>query len=198
MLDNGIDDGSSRVATYNAPFLLPNLTACPNNGFDWDGTIILGDILDPGRVSPYLLPPKKSSIQMRSIQAEPRINKVRRQTTQDQLKHKSVLQKEEENNFIQSLRSQNVPWKEISKLFFQRFGKVLSNASLQMRMLRRRKRAAAWRDSDVSVPLIIITHSSALTLRLQIKLLHEACDYWERRKFALIATKVNRLVCSVP
>lgn len=60
-----------------------------------------------------------------------------------------------------------------------------------MRMLRRRKRAGAWRDSDVSLLLLAITYSLALTLALQIKLLHEAHDYWERKKFALIATKVK-------
>lgn len=197
LLDNDIDYESHRVGTYHAPFLLPNLSTDPNHGFELDSTIVLGGELDPGVVSPYRLPPKNINVPTKSIRPQPRTNKTRPQTTQDQIKRKSVLHKEEENSFIQSLRSQNVPWKEISRLFFQRFGKVLSNASLQMRMLRRRKRAGAWRDSDVSVLLLIISHSLALTLGLQIKLLHEAYDYWERKKFALIATKVKGFVFSV-
>lgn len=168
-LGNGIHYGSSRVNTYHAPFVLPDLSPDPNVGFELDSTIILGDdILDPGRFSPCLLPPKNQNINIaaKRIQPQPKTNKPRRQATHDQIRRKSVLHKEEENSFIHSLRVQNVPWKDISKLFFQRFGKVLSNASLQMRMLRRRKRAGAWRDSDVGVLLLVITHSLALTSAL--------------------------------
>ncbi|GAM37248.1 hypothetical protein TCE0_023r07015 [Talaromyces pinophilus] len=150
----------------------------PNVGFDPDSTIILDDdILASGRLSSCLLPPENINTATKHMQPQPKTNKPRRQATQHQIKRKPVIHKEEENSFIQSLRTQNVPWKEISKLFFQRFGKSLSNASLQMRMLRRRKRASAWRDSD-------------------IKLLHEAYDYWERKKFALIATKLQELGAS--
>ncbi|KAF3384239.1 hypothetical protein DPV78_012912 [Talaromyces pinophilus] len=180
LLDNGIHYGSSRVNTYQAPFLLPNSSAETNVGFDPDSTIILDDdvnILASGRLSLCLLPPENINTATKHIQPQPKTNKPRRQATQHQIKRKPVIHKEEENSFIQSLRAQNVPWKEISKLFFQRFGKSLSNASLQMRMLRRRKRASAWRDSD-------------------IKLLHEAYDYWERKKFALIATKLQELGAS--
>ena len=198
LLDNDIHYGSSRVDTYQAPFLLPNSSAYPNRGFDPDSAIILGDdILAPGRLSPCLLPPENINMATKDIQPQPKINKPRRQATQHQVERKPVIHKEEENSFIQSLRAQNVPWKEISKLFFQRFGKIPSNASLQMRMLRRRKRASAWRDSDVSLLRLIITHSLALTLALKIKLLHEAYDYWERKKFALIAMKVNSYPYSV-
>lgn len=59
-------------------------------------------------------------------------------------------QAEEEDLFVENLRAQNLSWKIVAEMFRERFGKNTSEARLQMRMLRRRKSAAAWQEADVS------------------------------------------------
>lgn len=59
-------------------------------------------------------------------------------------------QAEEEDAFVESLRAQNLSWKIVAEMFRERFGKSSTEARLQMRMLRRRKSAAAWYEADVS------------------------------------------------
>ncbi|OKL57543.1 hypothetical protein UA08_07035 [Talaromyces atroroseus] len=171
LLDNGMNyHGTSNINAYHAPFLLEDLNVDLNVDFEQDGTMMLGDdMFESGRASPCLLPPMNINVPM---QPQP---KTRRDTTREKTRRKSVLHTE--NSFIQSLRAQNIPWKKISELFSQRFGKVMSNASLQMRMIRRRKRAGIWRYSD-------------------IKLLREAYNYWETKKFAIIARKLQELGAS--
>ncbi|KAI7968291.1 hypothetical protein EIK77_010461, partial [Talaromyces pinophilus] len=58
-------------------------------------------------------------------------------------------QAEEEDAFVENLRAQNLSWKIVAEMFRERYGKNTSEARLQMRMLRRRKSAAAWQDADV-------------------------------------------------
>lgn len=60
-------------------------------------------------------------------------------------------QAEEEDAFVESLRAQNLSWKIVAEMFRERFGKTSTEARLQMRMLRRRKSAAAWQEADVSM-----------------------------------------------
>lgn len=60
-------------------------------------------------------------------------------------------QAEEEDAFVENLRAQNLSWKIVAEMFRERYGKNTSEARLQMRMLRRRKSAAAWQDADVSM-----------------------------------------------
>jgi hypothetical protein len=60
-------------------------------------------------------------------------------------------QAEEEDAFVESLRAQNLSWKIVAEMFRERFGKNSTEARLQMRMLRRRKSAAAWQEADVSM-----------------------------------------------
>lgn len=59
-------------------------------------------------------------------------------------------QAEEEDAYVESLRAQNLSWKVVAEMFRERFGKNSTEARLQMRMLRRRKSAAAWQEADVS------------------------------------------------
>lgn len=58
--------------------------------------------------------------------------------------------REEEDTFVETLRSQKLPWKDISEMFFKRFGKTISAETLQMRRLRRKRNTAAWSRTDVS------------------------------------------------
>jgi hypothetical protein len=60
-------------------------------------------------------------------------------------------QAEEEDLFVENLRAQSLSWKIVAEMFRERFGKNTSEARLQMRMLRRRKSAAAWQEADVSM-----------------------------------------------
>ena len=60
-------------------------------------------------------------------------------------------QAEEEDAYVESLRAQNLSWKVVAEMFRERFGKNSTEARLQMRMLRRRKSAAAWQEADVSM-----------------------------------------------
>jgi hypothetical protein len=76
-------------------------------------------------------------------------------------KHKSATKKymrssntEEEDTFVEILRSQKLPWKVISEMFCRRFGKTISAETLQMRRLRRRRSAAPWPKTDVSCSVI--------------------------------------------
>ena len=65
-------------------------------------------------------------------------------------------QAEEEDDFVETLRDENMSWKTISELFYQRFNKEAKEARLQMRLLRRRKeRQARWGEDDVSTCLIL-------------------------------------------
>ncbi|OKL56482.1 hypothetical protein UA08_08363 [Talaromyces atroroseus] len=59
-------------------------------------------------------------------------------------------QAEEEDLFVENLRAQSLSWKIVAEMFRERFGKNTSEARLQMRMLRRRKSAAAWQEADSS------------------------------------------------
>lgn len=51
---------------------------------------------------------------------------------------------------MESLRKQNLSWKEVAGRFRERFNKDSTEARLQMRMLRRRKSSAPWHEADVS------------------------------------------------
>jgi hypothetical protein len=161
MIDNTVNyHGTSTVDTYQAPFLLADLNVDSNVSFGLDRTTMLcEDIFESGSVFPCLLPPMKSTMPSERIQPKPRRNATRRETTRNETKRKSVQHTEEENNFIQSLRAQSIPWRRISELFSQRFGKVMSNSSLQMRMIRRRKRAGKWRYPDVCVSHLALYYS---------------------------------------
>lgn len=161
MIDNGMEyHGTSTVDTYRAPFLLADLNVDTNVGFGLDETTMLyEDIFESGSVFPCLLPRRKSTMPTERIQPKPRTNPTRRETTRNQTKRNSAQHTEEENTFIQNLRAQNIPWKRISELFSQRFGKVMRNSSLQMRMIRRRKRAGKWRYPDVCVLHLASCHS---------------------------------------
>jgi hypothetical protein len=64
-------------------------------------------------------------------------------------------QAEEEDAFVESLRAQNLSWKIVAEMFRERFGKSSTEARLQMRMLRRRKSAAAWQEADVSMCILV-------------------------------------------
>lgn len=64
---------------------------------------------------------------------------------------------EEEDDFVENLRAQNLSWKVVAEKFREHYGKDTSEARLQMRMLRRRKHAAAWQDTDVRMYRLIIT-----------------------------------------
>jgi hypothetical protein len=64
-------------------------------------------------------------------------------------------QAEEEDAFVESLRAQNLSWKIVAEMFRERFGKNSTEARLQMRMLRRRKSAAAWQEADVSMCILV-------------------------------------------
>lgn len=148
-----------------------------------------------GFMSPRLLPPSIAGMPTERKQLQLKANKTRRQTKKGQTKRTSVLEKEEENSFIQSLRTQNVPWKDISQLFHQRFNKVMSNASLQMRMLRRRKKAGPWTDSDVIVLLWfysfigsnICSSDRAASRGLQLLGKKEICPYcYQGRRLLLL------------
>lgn len=154
MLENGIHYESSTIGAFHTSFPLPDLNMGSSANFGLDGTIMFGeDLMCSGLMTPRLLPPSIAGMPTERKQLQLKANKTRRQTKKGQAKRTSVLEKEEENSFIQSLRAQNVPWKDISQLFHQRFNKAMSNASLQMRMLRRRKKAGPWTDSDVIVLL---------------------------------------------
>ncbi|EED16602.1 conserved hypothetical protein [Talaromyces stipitatus ATCC 10500] len=59
-------------------------------------------------------------------------------------------QAEEEDAFVENLRAQNLSWKIVAEMFRERYGKNTSEARLQMRMLRRRKSAAAWQETDMN------------------------------------------------
>uniref|UniRef100_A0A093UY39 Myb-like domain-containing protein n=1 Tax=Talaromyces marneffei PM1 TaxID=1077442 RepID=A0A093UY39_TALMA len=86
-------------------------------------------------------------------------------------------QAEEEDAFVENLRAQNLSWKIVAEMFRERYGKNTSEARLQMRMLRRRKSAAAWQEAD-------------------IQLLHKAYKYWQTEKFRIIADKLQDLGAS--
>ena len=63
-------------------------------------------------------------------------------------------QVEEEDAFVEDLRQRNFAWKIVREMFRQRFNKDASEARLQMRLLRRRKKhLTRWDDSDVSMCL---------------------------------------------
>lgn len=71
-------------------------------------------------------------------------------------------QAEEEDSFVENLRAQNLSWKIVAEMFRERYGKNTSEARLQMRMLRRRKSAAAWQEADVSMCHPFITSPNSL------------------------------------
>jgi hypothetical protein len=50
----------------------------------------------------------------------------------------------------------------VAEMFRERYGKNTSEARLQMRMLRRRKSAAAWQEADVSMCHPFITYPNPL------------------------------------
>jgi hypothetical protein len=60
---------------------------------------------------------------------------------------------EEEDAFVEDLREQNVSWKRVRQMFFERFGQDASEARLQMRLGRRLKlkQNAGWDEKDVSM-----------------------------------------------
>lgn len=72
---------------------------------------------------------------------------------------------EEEDDFVEHLREQNVAWRAVAERFRMQFGKDTSEARLQMRLQRRRKgRAAAmWDEDDVStcVAATLLTREKA-------------------------------------
>ncbi|KAH8700359.1 hypothetical protein BGW36DRAFT_395472 [Talaromyces proteolyticus] len=86
-------------------------------------------------------------------------------------------QAEEEDAFVENLRAQNLSWKIVAEMFRERFNKNSTEARLQMRMLRRRKSAAAWQEADVA-------------------LLQEAHNYWQTQKYSIIAAKLQELGAS--
>lgn len=60
-------------------------------------------------------------------------------------------QAEQEDEFVENLRQQNVAWRVVRDEFQKTFNKEVSEARLQMRLLRRRKeRLTRWEDNDVS------------------------------------------------
>ncbi|KKA25099.1 hypothetical protein T310_0873 [Rasamsonia emersonii CBS 393.64] len=83
-------------------------------------------------------------------------------------------QAEEEDAYVESLRQQNLSWKVVAEMFRERFNKESTEARLQMRMLRRRKSAAAWHEADI--PLLL-----------------EAHEYWQNEKYKIIAAKLQEL-----
>ncbi|KAJ5137617.1 uncharacterized protein N7443_010092 [Penicillium atrosanguineum] len=84
-------------------------------------------------------------------------------------------QAEQEDEFVENLRQQNVAWKVVRDEFQKTFNKQTSEARLQMRLLRRRKeRLTRWEDNDVQ--LLISAHES-----------------WENEKFRFISDKVSLL-----
>jgi hypothetical protein len=60
---------------------------------------------------------------------------------------------EEEDAFVEALREQNVSWKRVRQMFFERFNQDASEARLQMRLNRRLKlkQHARWDEKDVSM-----------------------------------------------
>lgn len=59
---------------------------------------------------------------------------------------------EEEDAFVEELREQNVSWKKVRQMFFERFKEDASEARLQMRLTRRKKeRDGRWEENDVSM-----------------------------------------------
>ncbi|KAJ9294192.1 hypothetical protein DTO271G3_7054 [Paecilomyces variotii] len=80
---------------------------------------------------------------------------------------------DEEDDFVEQLREQNVAWRVVAERFRERFHKDTSEARLQMRLQRRRKgRAAMWDEDD-------------------IRLLRRAYDYWQDKKYTIIAEKLQ-------
>lgn len=58
---------------------------------------------------------------------------------------------EEEDAFVEELREQNVSWKRVRRMFFERFNQDATEARLQMRLNRRKKeRVGRWEEHDVS------------------------------------------------
>ncbi|KAN0069544.1 hypothetical protein V8E54_012559 [Elaphomyces granulatus] len=83
-------------------------------------------------------------------------------------------QAEEEDAYVESLRKQNLSWKEVAGRFRERFNKDSTEARLQMRMLRRRKSSAPWHEADI--PLLL-----------------RAYEYWQSEKYNIIAHKLQEL-----
>ncbi|KAL1880881.1 hypothetical protein Plec18167_003416 [Paecilomyces lecythidis] len=82
---------------------------------------------------------------------------------------------EEEDDFVEQLRGENVAWRVVAERFRERFHKDTSEARLQMRLQRRRKgRAAMWDEDD-------------------IRLLKRAYEYWRDEKYTIIAHKLQEL-----
>ncbi|KAJ5891361.1 uncharacterized protein N7473_007589 [Penicillium subrubescens] len=83
---------------------------------------------------------------------------------------------EEEDAFVEDLREQNVSWKRVRQMFFERFNQDASEARLQMRLNRRLKlkQHARWDEKDV-------------------QLLLSASDMWEIERSQFIAEKMKEL-----
>ncbi|KAJ5103294.1 hypothetical protein N7532_003823 [Penicillium argentinense] len=113
-------------------------------------------------------------------------------------------QAEEEDAFVERLREeQSVPWKDICDMFFERFGKQVTPARLQMRLGRRKSnRKARWDDADVSTLTRNAASKDLMQLVLisgclaQLQLLTRAHESWEQEKYRFIADKMKELGCT--
>jgi hypothetical protein len=78
---------------------------------------------------------------------------------------------DEERLLIYLKQDQNHPWKEIAKMFENRFGRPFQVPALQMRYKRLRERMRPWSNEDIAA-------------------LEAAHVYWEANKFEIIANKM--------
>lgn len=113
----------------------------------------------PIRETPVLIRPHPEGLQR--LEEERRQYDLEQQRARASGRRRRDPQAEEENAFVESLRDQGMSWKTIRERYRERFNKDAAEASLQMRMTRRRKeRQARWDEDDVSTcPLLLSTSS---------------------------------------
>ncbi|RMJ24707.1 hypothetical protein PHISP_04434 [Aspergillus sp. HF37] len=81
-------------------------------------------------------------------------------------------QRGEEHEFVNRLRDEGISWKVIAQMFSEKFNKPSTPAQLQMRRTRQRERPARWDENDIA-------------------LLIRARDQFERKKYRMIAQKIQ-------
>ncbi|PGH07375.1 hypothetical protein AJ80_08016 [Polytolypa hystricis UAMH7299] len=133
----------------------------------------------PGRGGPIAIAPNPAGVlQIQEQRSAVRDNQKTQRHTRRRSRRQNSPLKQEQDMALWGLRfNEQLSWKEIVQRMDERYEEKFNPSRLQMRLMRMRKRSQQWSEDDTRV-------------------LRTAHEYWETKKFEIIAQKMREFGAS--